>query len=294
MEKLLFGAFLSRDELDVIDEKNIHSSKFISKLIHLIKAERVDEFIGEFLCGQIADLLDIGKDPLLKDVDADRMEEMSLSQTDSTVEEQGIIILCGHIGDSEARRVGELVARTDDKVIKRIFGVENRSLGGRLSSLLLSRKRLMPFLLGDFFIFNQELDLARLLQDLGEDILNLRRIVLVDPIFEEAVRDLEFYALFFDRDKLDGFDPNVKILLTDPFFQRVYHFRPQAFHELDLDGLRRDKRVVYGLGGIDPNRISSLFLVSYKTLFTMFPQMWITEKPISSSMRGKKMRMALI
>jgi hypothetical protein len=47
---------------------------------------------------------------------------------------------------------------------------------------------------------------------------------------------------------------------------------------VDLGGLRRSMRVIYGMGRVRPKRKNPSFLISYKTLFTMFPQMWITEK----------------
>jgi hypothetical protein len=42
------------------------------------------------------------------------------------------------------------------------------------------------------------------------------------------------------------------------------------------------------MGRIDPNIKSSFFLISYKILFTIFPQMWITEKTDFTSNEGQK------
>jgi hypothetical protein len=46
---------------------------------------------------------------------------------------------------------------------------------------------------------------------------------------------------------------------------------------LDLDGLRHKMRIIYRVGRVGPERKNPLFPTNYKTLFTMFPQMWITE-----------------
>jgi hypothetical protein len=46
---------------------------------------------------------------------------------------------------------------------------------------------------------------------------------------------------------------------------------------LDLDGLRHRAKVIYEMGRVGPTRKNPSFSTNYKTIFTMFPQMWITE-----------------
>ena len=41
--------------------------------------------------------------------------------------------------------------------------------------------------------------------------------MLADPFFEESVGDLELNLLLIHGEKGDRFDPDVEILLTDPF-----------------------------------------------------------------------------
>jgi len=36
-------------------------------------------------------------------------------------------------------------------------------------------------------------------------------------------------------------------------------------------------KVIYGVGRTDPEKKISSFSMTYKSLFTMFPQMWINE-----------------
>ena len=47
MEEFRLGPLLSRDELNIINQQDIHSSELISKFIHLLIAEGIDQFIRE-------------------------------------------------------------------------------------------------------------------------------------------------------------------------------------------------------------------------------------------------------
>jgi hypothetical protein len=44
-------------------------------------------------------------------------------------------------------------------------------------------------------------------------------------------------------------------------------------------------KVIYGTGRTDPKKKISSFSMTYKSLFTMFPQMWINEL---KNQRGEK------
>jgi hypothetical protein len=56
-----------------------------------------------------------------------------------------------------------------------------------------------------------------LLSEEGKRISNMRGVVFVDPLLEEPVRDLQFHIFSLHGEKVDRFDPDVEILLTDPF-----------------------------------------------------------------------------
>ena len=47
MEEFGLGPFFSGNELDIIDQEDIHPSKLVSKFVHLLVAQGVDQFIGE-------------------------------------------------------------------------------------------------------------------------------------------------------------------------------------------------------------------------------------------------------
>jgi len=64
---------------------------------------------------------------------------------------------------------------------------------------------------------------------------------------------------------------------------------------VNLAGLRHETRAIFGMGRVDPKKKTYIISINYKTLFTMFPQMWITESERKlNSTRGKLLRMALI
>jgi len=44
-------------------------------------------------------------------------------------------------------------------------------------------------------------------------------------------------------------------------------------------------KLIYEMGGMDPKKKISSFSISYKALFTMFPQLWINE---IKNLRGEK------
>jgi hypothetical protein len=83
---------------------------------------------------------------------------------------------------------------------------------------------------------------------------------------------------------MNRLDPNVEILLTDSFLQRIDHLRPYIFHELDRDGLRYWIEVNCQVDWKDKNNKNSSYSINYKPFSTIFPQMWINE---SKSTRGE-------
>ena len=50
MKEFSLRPFLAGNKLDIIDEENIHFSKFISELIHLFKTKGINQFVRKFLC----------------------------------------------------------------------------------------------------------------------------------------------------------------------------------------------------------------------------------------------------
>jgi len=76
--------------------------------------------------------------------------------------------------------------------------------------------------------------------------------MLVDPLLEKPVRDLQFNFVSFDGDKVNRFNPNVEILLTDPFFERIDHVRPYVFHGMNLGVAVCEMKAIYGTAKASP------------------------------------------
>jgi hypothetical protein len=72
---------------------------------------------------------------------------------------------------------------------------------------------------------------------MGDRLLDLESIMLVDPFLEKAIWNFEFHAVSLHRNKGNRFYPDVEILLPYPFSQRVGHFSPKVFHGFSHDCL---------------------------------------------------------
>ena len=93
MEEFGLGSFFPGNELDVIDQEDIHPSKFISKLIHLLIAERIDQLIRELFRGDVTNLPHLWKDVMLQNMISDGVKKVGLSQSHPTINKEGIVIL---------------------------------------------------------------------------------------------------------------------------------------------------------------------------------------------------------
>src|SRR3990172_8142439 len=157
MEEFGLRSFFPRDELDIIDEQDIHPPKFISKLVHLFVTEGIDELVRKLFRREVADLLDLGKNPVHENMVPDGMEEVRLPQSDASVDEKGIIILGRLIGHRQASGIGKLITGSHDKIVKGILRGEDR-LNGPSHWNLSNRLRLLSISL---LISNPELEVIR-------------------------------------------------------------------------------------------------------------------------------------
>ena len=63
---------------------------------------------------------------MLYDMVSDSVEKVGFPQPHAPVDKEGIVILCRRVGNSQTGRLGKLVAGSHDKIIERVFGVEER------------------------------------------------------------------------------------------------------------------------------------------------------------------------
>jgi hypothetical protein len=162
---------------------------------------------------------------------SNRIEEMGLSETDATVNEKGVEILCREVGDGKACSIGKLIARSDHEILKGVLWIEHRLDGGSgldLAHVAALREGLG---LGGFLCADSNLEVTRLLGKESEGILQVMGVMLIDPIPKESIWNLEFHLFIMLRDEVDWLDPDIEVLLPYPFFQRVGNLRPEVIHE---------------------------------------------------------------
>jgi hypothetical protein len=237
VKKFSLSSLLSRDELNVINEKNIHLPKLVPELIHFLISNGVDKLVREFLRREITDFSDFRKDTIMENVVSNSVEQVSLPQSHPSIDKEGIIVFRWKIGDGKTGRIGKLVTCPDDKIIEGILGVEHRNGLMRPLPFPFFRTPRTDFLFARSYISDTKLEETRFLGQMGDSLLDLKSIMLVDPFLEKTIWNFEFHTVSLHRNKGNRFYPDVEILLTHPFFQGVGHFSPKVFHGLNHDRL---------------------------------------------------------
>ena len=88
VEELFLGALLVHQELDVVDQQDIHVAILVAEAGHLAVAQRVDHVVGEALAGDVADGL--FRRPQL-DLVADGLHQVGLAHADAAIQEQRVV-----------------------------------------------------------------------------------------------------------------------------------------------------------------------------------------------------------
>ncbi len=78
MEKFGLSSFFPSDELNIIDQQDVHFSIFISEFVHLFITDRIDHFIGELFRSDVTEFFYFGEDSILNNMVSDGVEEMGL------------------------------------------------------------------------------------------------------------------------------------------------------------------------------------------------------------------------
>ena len=177
VEELLLSLLLAGDELDVVDQQQLHVAVAVAERRHAVIADGLDQFVDEGLGGEVHDPR---PGVALEETVADRVQQMGLAEADAAVEKQRVVGLGMPVGDGEARRVGHLVARADDERVEGVLAVEDRAAvvdRPREGQVVLSR----PFLL--LLALNRlENDGALATGDRGGGLADQDLEVLVEPV----------------------------------------------------------------------------------------------------------------
>ena len=120
MEELLLSFLTPSNELHIVDDQYIDIAIPIRKT-SLFEADRLDKFFDKRLRAQVGDLLAwVAR----KDLIAYRLDEVCLTEADTTVDEEGIILRARAVCDRLAGSVGEVVARADNEILEGVARVE--------------------------------------------------------------------------------------------------------------------------------------------------------------------------
>ena len=121
VEELLLDTLFAGEELDVIDQENVHLAIPLPETPDLVVLDRLDVFVGELLR---RDVEDFGSFPMRGDVLANRLKQMGFPQADAAVEEEGIVGTPRCLGHGQRSGMGLVVAVTHHEGLERILRVE--------------------------------------------------------------------------------------------------------------------------------------------------------------------------
>ena len=106
MEEFLLRPLFSRDELNIIDQKEIDRPVSCAKGVRAAVADCTDELIGEVLGREIDDH-HAGKQ--VTALVTDRVEQVRLAEADAAIDEQRVVRARRELRDGLTGRLGELV-----------------------------------------------------------------------------------------------------------------------------------------------------------------------------------------
>ena len=110
MEKGLKGLLLPVEELDVVNEKDVHAAILGIELLVASSADRADEVVGKLLGSDIEDF-----GPSSPTGVADCVEKMSLAQANVRVDKKRIVGIAWRLSHSLSSTEGQLVTGVNDE-----------------------------------------------------------------------------------------------------------------------------------------------------------------------------------
>lgn len=127
MEEFLLNPFLSREKLDVIDQKHVCLPISFPEFGQLVVLDAVDVLVGELLTGNVSH----PSSPLmLGHKMADGMEQVRLAQSDAAIQEERVVGLAWLLRHSQGGGAGEIVIAANHEGIKGVVGIEARIVLG--------------------------------------------------------------------------------------------------------------------------------------------------------------------
>jgi len=121
VEELRLCSFLSRQELDVVDEQHVDRSVPLAEVDDAVVLHRVDHLVHEALARDV-DQAHLGR--VAEDVVTDGVHEVRLAEADTAVDEEGVVGTRRGLGDGAAGGVGKLIGWPDDERLEEVARIQ--------------------------------------------------------------------------------------------------------------------------------------------------------------------------
>ena len=121
VKKFFLGALFSSDELDIVDEQDIHGVETVAETDHAVKAQRIDHFNREFLR---ADVTQPHRWITLLDGVTDGVHQVRLAHAHSAVKEQRVVRFRRLLSHRARSGMRKLVGLANHKRIEGVARVE--------------------------------------------------------------------------------------------------------------------------------------------------------------------------
>jgi hypothetical protein len=127
VEELFLGLGLALEELDVIDDEDVHFTIGLLELADVAAVERADEVVRKALDRGVARG---GASPVGGDVVRDGVQKVRLAEPWRPADEQRVVGEAGHLGDRQSRGVRQTVGIADHELVEGQPGVEAPAASG--------------------------------------------------------------------------------------------------------------------------------------------------------------------
>ncbi len=154
------------------------------------------------------------------------MHQVCLAKSDTSIDKKRVIGSCGGAGNRHGSCPGELVASSHHKILKGVLRIEEDAPVGETGSPVLPF--CFNFLLGVITLAfkNTVIKLYFFFQIALNGFGNYLVIVVLDPLLEKPVGNLECKVLVLQVKKPDRFEPEFKRLVPHFFLYGFQGFLP--------------------------------------------------------------------
>ena len=121
VKELFLGAFLAGNELDVVDEQDVHGVETVAEADHAIEAQGVDDLDGELFRADIAETH--GRIALLDGV-PNGMHQVRFAHAHAAIKEQRVVSLGRLFGHGARSSMRKLIGLADDERIEGVPEIE--------------------------------------------------------------------------------------------------------------------------------------------------------------------------